>query len=78
MQDSVVALGRVCAEADGHFSEGGVVLEASDDNQKARVKLDLRAAESFSLFPGQVVAEGVNNTGKVLNITKLNEVCVIQ
>lgn len=67
-QDPVVCYGRICCDAEGKINPASVLLEGSRRSSNgARVPLDLREANKFTLFPGQVVAvRGVNSTGTKL------------
>ncbi|KAJ2960153.1 hypothetical protein NQZ79_g4508 [Umbelopsis isabellina] len=73
-QSSIMAVGRICCEdSAGKLNEQSVMLETSRYmGMGKRVKLQLGELPAFSFFPGQIVAlEGVNNSGKLLSVSKL-------
>jgi DNA polymerase alpha subunit B len=89
IQEQMIAVGRVCAEVDGKLGDVSgmkyiyitcsyplllVVLESSNNDGKARVRMFLKNAEEYSIFPGQIIAvEAVNPTGKLLMVSKVHE-----
>lgn len=64
-QDDVRVAGRVCCDAEGALNEKSALLEGDIETAYGRrVRLDVRMADAFSLFPGQVVVcEGLNPRG---------------
>ena len=68
-----VAVGRICCDSEGHLNSNSVVLQCSIDSSGGHtIPLDLSRLESFSLFPGQIVAvECTNPNGSKLLVTKL-------
>jgi hypothetical protein len=73
--DEVLCFGKICTDSsDGKLEARGVLIEgqAPENDNIYRVKLDLKACPSFSLFPGQIVLlRGVNPTGQSLVVKKL-------
>lgn len=68
-----IAVGRICCDSEGHLNSNSVILQASmDTSAGATIPLDLTNLESYSLFPGQVIAvEGTNPNGTRLQVTKM-------
>ncbi|XP_047110076.1 DNA polymerase alpha subunit B isoform X1 [Schistocerca piceifrons] len=68
-----VAAGRVCCDANGRLNPTSVLLESEQSFGCGKsVALDLSQLETYSLFPGQIIAiEGVNLDGKKVIVKKL-------
>jgi len=72
-------VGRVCTDNDGHkdgvLNKGSTMLEGDRSlSRGARVVFDLKELDSFSLFPGQLVAAtGVNINGRHVFASKVLE-----
>ncbi|CAM9929011.1 unnamed protein product, partial [Discosporangium mesarthrocarpum] len=65
-QEEVVVVGRVCCEtSEGKINRASIILEGSRRHSGGqRVHLDVRELQSFSFFPGQIVAvRGINSSG---------------
>ncbi len=75
LSEEVLCFGKIVADgSDGKLETRGVMIEgqAPENDNIYRVKLDLKACPSYSLFPGQTVAiRGVNPTGSTLMVKKL-------
>lgn len=78
-QDKICCIGRICNAAhEGRINTTSVVLEGSRHLGGARIEMDLshlqEDKQSFSLFPGQIVAvEGMNSTGRKLTAHRICE-----
>ncbi|CAG8441915.1 2519_t:CDS:10 [Ambispora gerdemannii] len=72
-QEPITTVGRVCCDSEGKLNTGSIVLETSQSlGRRRRVRLSLREVQSFSLFPGQIIAvDGINITGNVLDVSKI-------
>eukprot|EP00951_Prasinocladus_malaysianus_P030223 scaffold283427_cov34-Prasinocladus_malaysianus.AAC.1 len=72
-QEPVVVAGRIVCDSDGRINNQSVLLEGCMHHSGGqRVRLDLSKLDSYSLFPGQVIAvEGFNPTGNLFIATRI-------
>ena len=58
------------------ITAGNIILEGDMEiSFGKRVKLDLSALKSISLFPGQIVAiKGINSSGKEINVERIYQI----
>lgn len=72
-QGKVTITGRICCDAEGKLNDKSVILEGSRlVSDGARTRLDLSTPDSFSLFPGQIIAvDGVDATGRKMMTKKV-------
>eukprot|EP00584_Thalassiosira_punctigera_P006405 CAMPEP_0172531780 /NCGR_PEP_ID=MMETSP1067-20121228/5038_1 /TAXON_ID=265564 ORGANISM="Thalassiosira punctigera, Strain Tpunct2005C2" /NCGR_SAMPLE_ID=MMETSP1067 /ASSEMBLY_ACC=CAM_ASM_000444 /LENGTH=762 /DNA_ID=CAMNT_0013316197 /DNA_START=113 /DNA_END=2401 /DNA_ORIENTATION=- len=84
-QNEVLCVGRICNEAhEGKLNGASIRLEGSRQHSSgARIHLDLkglnqasdqRPPQSYSFFPGQIVAvEGINSSGRTMQASRILE-----
>eukprot|EP00581_Thalassiosira_minuscula_P019634 CAMPEP_0183723324 /NCGR_PEP_ID=MMETSP0737-20130205/14933_1 /TAXON_ID=385413 /ORGANISM="Thalassiosira miniscula, Strain CCMP1093" /LENGTH=749 /DNA_ID=CAMNT_0025953585 /DNA_START=59 /DNA_END=2308 /DNA_ORIENTATION=- len=83
-QNKVLCVGRICNEAhEGRINRTSIRLEGSRQHSAgSRIQLDLQTLhntdpklpQSYSFFPGQIVAvEGINSSGRKLQASRLLE-----
>mmetsp|Transcript_34652 Transcript_34652/g.73024 ORF Transcript_34652/g.73024 Transcript_34652/m.73024 type:complete len:750 (-) Transcript_34652:180-2429(-) len=84
-QNKVLCVGRICNEAhEGRLNRTSIRLEGSRQHSSgSRIQLDLKGLndtadqkqpQSFSFFPGQIVAvEGINSSGRTMQASRLLE-----
>ncbi|PNF26857.1 hypothetical protein B7P43_G16276 [Cryptotermes secundus] len=68
-QNQFVGVGRVCCDSNGRLNAKSLILESFSGKT---VPMDVSQVESFSLFPGQVIAvEGENPLGSKLSAKQI-------
>uniref|UniRef100_A0A7N0VL44 DNA polymerase alpha subunit B n=1 Tax=Kalanchoe fedtschenkoi TaxID=63787 RepID=A0A7N0VL44_KALFE len=72
-QKSVMAVGMICCDGEGHLNEKSTLLQCSVEHSGGqRVRIDLQKLSQFSIFPGQVVGiEGNNPSGHCFVASKI-------
>ncbi|GFY76565.1 DNA polymerase alpha subunit B [Trichonephila inaurata madagascariensis] len=73
--ETVPVIGRICSDGSGRLNPASLLLEGSQEISSGQtVPLDVSGLESFSFFPGQIIAgTGINNSGKKLIMKSLYE-----
>ncbi|XP_035211223.1 DNA polymerase alpha subunit B-like [Stegodyphus dumicola] len=73
--ETVSVIGRICSDGSGRLTASSLLLEGSQEMcSGAIMPLDVSRLESFSLFPGQIIAgTGINSLGKKIILNNIYE-----